>query len=119
VKSPRAVALGGLAAAGLWLGAGPASAEPRLFELSIRAGVLPESSRVVRVRQGDDVTILWTADTPLTIHLHGYDLQATMAPGAPVSMRLTARATGRFPLDVHARGSEKDRTIGYLEVHPR
>jgi len=83
MKPRRAVALGGLAAAGLLLFARTAAAEPRVFELSIRAGALPESSRLVRVRQGDDVTIRWTTDKPLTIHLHGYDLEAKLTPGAP------------------------------------
>ena len=119
MKHRRAVVLGGLAAAGLLLFARPAPAEPRLFELSVRAGALPEDSRVVRVRQGDDVTIRWTTDKPLTIHLHGYDLEAKLTPGKPVSMRLAARATGRFAIEVHAHGSDKERTIGYLEVHPR
>ena len=100
------------------LSVGPvARAEQRVIELSIRNGELPKDTRVVRVRQGDDVTLRWTADEPLTIHLHGYDLEKTLSPGTPVSMRFNARATGRFPIETHGRGSE--RTLGYLEVHPR
>ena len=95
-----------------------AVAEPRLVELAIHNGRLPEDQRVVRVQQGDDVTLRWTTDQPLTLHLHGYDIEETLAPGTPAAMRFTARATGRFPIEAHdARGAK--RTIGYLEVHPR
>src|SRR5712691_6170432 len=94
---------------------GPAAAEARVIELSLRNGQLAEDQRVVRVQQGDDVTLRWTTDRPLTVHLHGYDLEHNLSPGAPVSMRFTARATGRFPIETHGHGEE--RTLGYLEVH--
>ncbi len=95
----------------------PVWAEQRVVELSIRNGELAKDMRVVRVRQGDDVTLRWTTDKPLTIHLHGYDLEKTLSPGTPVSMRFNARATGRFPIETHGHGEE--RTLGYLEVYPR
>lgn len=93
-------------------------AEPRVIDLAIKNGRLPEDQRVVRVQQGDEVTLRWTTDRPLTLHLHGYDIEEKLAPGPPLSMRFTARATGRFPIEIHGpRGEE--RTVGYLEVHPR
>ncbi len=95
-----------------------ARAEPRLVELALTNGRLPEDRRVVRVRQGDEVTLHWTTDQAVVVHLHGYDVEGEMAPGKPVTMRFTARATGRFPIEVHGgRGGEQ--VIGYLEVHPR
>lgn len=94
-----------------------AGAEPRTIELAIRKGELPQGQRVVRVRQGDDITLRWTTDTPLAVHLHGYDIEMTLAPGPPTSTRFTARAAGRFPIEVHGGG--KERTLGHLEVHPR
>jgi FtsP/CotA-like multicopper oxidase with cupredoxin domain len=106
-------------AAGLLLGPWAVAAEPQVFELSIRGGELPEPSRVVRVRQGDDVTLRWTTDRPLTIHLHGYDLEEKLMPDKPVSMRLTARATGRFPIEIHPHRPGGSGTIAYLEVYPR
>jgi hypothetical protein len=95
-----------------------AMAEPRVFELAIRDGRLPEDRRVVRVRQGDEVTLRFTTDRPLALHLHGYDVEENAVPGTPVAMRFTARATGRFPIETHGSGGS-ERTIGYLEVHPR
>lgn len=93
-------------------------AEPRVFELAIRDGRLPEAQRLLRVRQGDEVTLRWTADRPVDVHLHGYDLEARVTPGAPATMRVTARATGRFPIELHHPGG-RHAVIGYLEVHPR
>ena len=66
-----------------------AGAEPRTIELAIRKGELPQGQRVVRVRQGDDVTLRWTTDMPLAVHLHGYDIEMTLAPGPPTSTRFT------------------------------
>ncbi len=95
-----------------------AGAEPRVIELAVRNGRLPENRRVIRVQQGDEVTLRWTTDRPFTVHLHGYDIEEKLAPGTPVSMRVTAHATGRFPIEVHGAGGE-ERIVGYLEVHPR
>lgn len=95
-----------------------AAADPRIVELAVKNGQLPEDRRVVRVQQGDEVTLSWTTDRPLTLHLHGYDLEAKLAPGPPVTMRLRARATGRFPIEIHSAGGAHH-VLGYLEVHPR
>jgi hypothetical protein len=91
--------------------------EPRVFDLAIRNNQLPSDQRVVRVRQADEVSLRWTTDAPLTIHLHGYDIETLVPPGPAVVMKFSARATGRFPIEIHGRGVE--RTLGYLEVHPR
>jgi hypothetical protein len=96
---------------------GAARGEPLRFDLELKDGRLPERQRLVRVRQGDEVTLKWTTDRPFTLHLHGYDLEARLVPQTPVEMRFTARATGRFPLEIHGPGTE--RTVGHLEVHPR
>lgn len=94
-----------------------AHAEPRVIELVLRDGQLPPAQRVIRVRQGDDVTLRWTSDRALVVHLHGYDLELRLAPGQPATMRFAARATGRFPVEAHEAG--QGRVLGYLEVHPR
>jgi hypothetical protein len=102
----------------MWLAAAAATAEPRTFDLQVKGGRLPPNQSVVRVRQGDEVTLKWTSDQAVTLHLHGYDLEAKVAPPAPAEMRFTARAAGRFPIEVHGAAG-KHATLGYLEVHPR
>jgi FtsP/CotA-like multicopper oxidase with cupredoxin domain len=96
---------------------GTARAETRVFDLALKNGQLPENQRLVRVTQGDEVTLKWTTDRPYTLHVHGYDLETKLVPQTPVELKLTARATGRFPMEIHGPGTE--RTIGHLEVHPR
>ncbi len=96
-----------------------APAEPTLIDLAIRGGVLPGGQHVVRVQQGDDVTLRWTSDGAVAIHLHGYDIEAKLRPGAPTEMTFRARATGRFPITIHGQGKDHERTLGYVEVHPR
>lgn len=93
------------------------AAETRAFELSVRDGKLPADQRVVRVRQGDEVTLSWTTDKAFVIHLHGYDIEKSLSPAAPALMRFTARASGRFPVEIHGRGGH--RVLAHVEVHPR
>jgi hypothetical protein len=96
-----------------------AVAEPRVIELTIRAGTLPSDERVIRVSQGDAVTLRFTSDRALTLHLHGYDIEQRLTPGTPATMSFAARATGRFAIEVHAGQGGHEATLGYLEVHPR
>jgi len=119
MRRRNAVVIGAVLPATLLLLSGGALAEPRVFELSIRNSELPGDRRVVQVTQGDDVTLRWSTDKALTIHLHGYDIEQKLTPGKPVPMRFTARATGRFPIEVHVHGGGGGRTLGHLEVHPR
>ena len=99
--------------------AGEGAAESPVFELSVRNGELPLERRVIRVRQGDDVTLRWTTDQALAIHLHGYDIELPLSPAAPDTMRFTARASGRFPIEFHAHGRGGHRVLAHFEVHPR
>ena len=48
------------------------------------------------------------------VHLHGYDLMADVAPGAPATIRFKATAPGRFEIELEDRGLQ----IGELEVRP-
>lgn len=107
-----------LAAMGIWALA-VAQAESWVIDLAVREGALPASQRVIRVRQGDEVTLRWTTDRQITVHLHGYDIERTLRPGVPITMQFRARATGRFPITVHGHGKGEETTLGYLEVHPR
>ena len=94
-------------------------AEPRVIELTIQAGVLPGPQRVVRVQQGEEVTLRWTTDASVTLHLHGYDIERAVKPDVPATMTFRARATGRFPITVHRAHGAAEATLGDVEVHPR
>ena len=101
------------------LAATPVLAGPRSVDLPIRGGVLPAEQRVIRVQQGDEVTLRWTSDRALTVHLHGYDIERRITPGTTATMTFTARATGRFSIEIHGGEGHRASTVAYLEVHPR
>ena len=57
--------------------------------------------RLIRVKQGDVVKLQWSADRRTAIHLHGYDIEKTIEPGAVTDLTFAARATGRFTISPH------------------
>lgn len=90
------------------------------FEVSIQDRQVPEESRLLRVTRGDRVTLVWTTDEPVQLHLHGYDLEFEVTPGKPVTREFVAHATGRFPVTSHGFSGEGHghETLLYLEVYP-
>jgi hypothetical protein len=77
----------------------------------------------VRVVKGDTVVLRWRSDQRLELHLHGYDVNTIVSPGTPAEMKIRARATGRFPVEIHGQGESGGhghghRTIFHLEVYP-
>src|SRR5271169_5233459 len=95
------------------------------FDMRLQDGRVPESMRLIRVKQGDVVTLRWTADRPILLHLHGYDIQWRAQPGTVGSVTFTARLTGRFPIHAHAMATgaddhaREDSPLAYVEVYPR
>lgn len=92
--------------------------EERVFDLSIIQGKVTGEGNVIRVKQEEQVTIRWTTDAPVTLHLHGYDIEQQVTPGIPAFFRFKAYATGRFPITIHGKGGTHG-TLLYLEVLPR
>ncbi len=66
------------------------------------------------IEQGRDVVLVVRADVSDHIHLHGYDLMADVAPGAPARLRFTADVPGRFEVELEDRGIQ----IADLQVRP-
>jgi hypothetical protein len=93
-------------------------AEEVRLRAEIRDGALVAETDTQRVREGQTVTITWTADRPTELHLHGYDLGATATPEAPGVMRFEASLPGRFPVEVHAPDGGHD-VVLYIEVRPQ
>ena len=71
------------------------------FNLDIENRSLEQEDRVLRAEQGDAVTISLTSDENLKFHLHGYDIEREVGPGAPASLEFIANATGGFPFTIH------------------
>ena len=80
--------------------------------------------RLIRVRQGDTVKLRWTTDRPIMLHLHGYDIETKVEPGATAEMAFEARATGgsrsrsigRIRSGGHSHG---EAPLVRIEVRPR
>jgi len=64
------------------------------------------------VDRGQTVAITVTSDIADEVHVHGYDLMADVAPGAPATIRFTADAPGRFEIELEDIGVQ----IAELEV---
>jgi hypothetical protein len=107
------------------LGVVPATRAADLtFDLRIVGGRVAQSMRLVRVKQGDAVKLRWTSDRPIVLHLHGYDIERKVEPGAVAEMSFVARATGRFSVEEHkpdAKGghSHGEAALVRIEVLPR
>jgi hypothetical protein len=98
------------------------TADARRFELRVEAGRLVKGEKTIRVKQGENVVLRWTADRTTVVHLHGYDIESTIEPSAPAEMSLVARLTGRFPVEIHASAGAAKTThnvLLYFEVYPR
>ena len=120
---------------------GGAEPEARDFDLQIEDKKLNFDPSVIKVKQGDTVTLRIDADESGTFHLHGYDIQKEVGPDGTTTMELTASATGRFNItfhpggggeeehaeseeaqaegDEHAEGEGEEIMIASFEVHPR
>jgi hypothetical protein len=111
----------------LWLGgAAPMAAQANevAFDLKIEQGRVAKSMRVIRVKHGDAVKLRWTTDRSIILHLHGYDIESKVEPGAVTEMVFIARATGRFPVEEHTPDSKGghshgDTALVRIEVLPR
>src|SRR5437879_3386294 len=79
----------------------PLRAAEVAYALRVENGHVPESMRLIRAKRGDVVKLQWTSDRPITIHLHGYDIEKEITPGTVTDMVFTARATGRFAVEPH------------------
>jgi heme/copper-type cytochrome/quinol oxidase subunit 2 len=77
----------------------------------------------LRVTQDDKITLNWQTDENVDIHLHGYNIKKIILIGQTITMKFTAKLTGRFPITSHGFSGEKNHSHGkkalfYLEVHP-
>ena len=92
----------------------PASgSQTQEFDLRISGDTMEPSD--ITVTEGDRVELRLTSDTPLELHLHGYDLEREVAPGEPATLSFEADLTGRFEMEDH----ESEEVLGVLIVQPR
>jgi hypothetical protein len=100
----------------------------REFEISIRDRRVEGSASTIRVKRGETVLLRWRTDEAVSLHVHGYDVQANLSAASPTSMRFEAGVAGRFPITAHEFGAaaggdarpktRREVTLLYLEVLP-
>jgi len=95
-----------------------AIAAERIFDLTIAHGKLTGGQDTIRLQQGDNVVMRWHSDRPIVLHLHGYEIETRVVPGAVAETHFEARATGRFPIHVHTGQTQSEAVLAYLEVYP-
>jgi hypothetical protein len=88
------------------------------FDLTIVHGRLTGGQDTIRVHQNDNVVLRWHSDRSIVLHLHGYEIETRVEPGAVAETRFEARATGRFPVHVHTGQARSEAVLVYLEVYP-
>ena len=105
-----------------------AASTTREFEISIRDRRVEGSASTIRVKRGETVLLRWRTDEAVSLHIHGYDMQANLSAGSPKTIRFEATVAGRFPITAHEFGAVADQdarpnrhrevTLLYLEVLP-
>jgi hypothetical protein len=100
-------------------------AQAQTFTLEVQGRKVVGLAGPIRVKQGDTVTLRWSTDEPVALHLHGYEIEKVIKPEAPMTFSFKAHATGRFPITAHGFGAQAyggghgDTVLVYLEVLPR
>jgi len=102
------------------------AAAEKAFELVVAARVTaarPAEPRVLQVLKGDSVRLRIASDSAGEVHVHGYRLDAKVAPGKTAEIGFIAHATGRYRIEWHdgATGSVSHHgpPLATLEVRPR
>ena len=83
--------------------------------IDVRDGRVPEGAPRLELVRGQRVQIVIRADAADEVHLHGYDIERAVAPGAPARVSFTADAEGIFELELHGTGQQ----LANVEVRPR
>jgi hypothetical protein len=88
--------------------------QPAATRIRVRAGEPVGGVETIEVERGDRVRFTVSSDQPDEVHVHGYDLERPVAPGAPARFSFTADADGIFEVELHGSHAQ----IASLEVQP-
>jgi FtsP/CotA-like multicopper oxidase with cupredoxin domain len=89
----------------------------RVIDVPIANGKATVAGGTIKVKQGDELELRWSSDRPMSLHLHGYDVEVKVAPPSPAVMSFRANLAGRFAVSEH-RQAGREQAVLYLEVHP-
>lgn len=92
----------------------PTTVPPKVKTIVIKDGKAVGGIQPITVSKGDRIRFKVTSDAPWNVHLHGYDIEKPVAPGAPASYSLPADITGVFEVEIEDTSTQ----IGKLTVNP-
>ncbi|NML44240.1 hypothetical protein HHL11_10800 [Ramlibacter sp. G-1-2-2] len=93
------------------------AASSQSFSVELAGGRV-KGEDTLKVQQGDQVQLRISSDRPVELHLHGYDIDAKVAPPAVATMTFKASLAGRFPVHEHREGAGNHRAVLFIEVRP-
>ncbi len=87
--------------------------QERIYDVAIEGSAMNPAE--ISAEEGDFVTLRLTSDSPVEVHLHGYDLEEEVSPGEEAELSFEADATGQFEIEDH----ETEAQLGTLLMQPR
>ena len=87
--------------------------QDRIYDVAIESGAMNPDE--ISVEKGDLVTLRLISESPVEVHVHGYDLEGDVLPGEETELSFEADVTGRFEIEDHETGAQ----LGTLLVQPR
>jgi hypothetical protein len=75
---------------------------------------------VIEVCKGQEVTISYTIERDVFLHMHGYDDEVAareVHAGEVADFQLTAVRSGQFPIVIHTPDGPAETTVGTFIVH--
>jgi len=88
-----------------------------VYKLWISSRPPGERPPLIKVNQGEMLTLVVSTQSPGMIYIHGYDVQIGLKPGEDVSLSFLANLPGSFPVHVHDPDGSM-RQVARLEVQP-
>ena len=90
-----------------------------VHRIQIKGGKPDGGVQNFKVKKGDRVKIVVSADAHDVIHLHGYNIEKDIEPGKPATFKFTAGIEGIFEIESHvAEDAGREPLMGKLTVEP-
>lgn len=74
--------------------------EPGVTQIEVRGGEVVGGAEEIRVKQGERIQFAVASDAPTEVHVHGYDVSQSVAPGAPARFNIEAEIVGIFEVEL-------------------
>ncbi len=93
--------------------------QPRAVRIELTGHVPAGGVKTVVVAKGQPIRFTVTSDEADDVHVHGYDVEQPVGPGAPATFGFRADVEGIFEVESHeAEHAGKDPLIARLVVEP-